>query len=482
MILKNSFILFAFILLCGILVSCHKGQPVKPNIIFIIADDQSFNTIHDHGNYEIHTPNLDKLAAQGVTFTHAFNMGAWHGAVCIASRTMINTGKFLWRAEKIDRDPEHMADQELMWSQIMQRAGYDTYFSGKWHVNIKPERIFNHVVHVRPGMPGTVPEAYNRPHEGQTDDWSPSDTTIGGYWKGGKHWSEVLADDAISFIDTASKNHMPFFMYLAFNAPHDPRQSPVEYIDMYPLERISIPESFMPDYPFKEYIGCDEKLRDERLAPFPRTEYSVKVHRQEYYAIITHMDTQLGRILNALEKSGVAKNTYIFFTADHGLACGNHGLFGKQNMYDHSLRPPLLVSGPDIPANKKLDMNVYLQDIMATAIELSGLEKPEHVEFNSLIPYIKGETDKSVYPSIYGAYMNLQRMIRDDQYKLIVYPFAEKLLLYDIMNDPLELIDLSEDPSKQNIILDMFTRLEILSGQMGDTLKLRNFFPNIVSL
>ncbi len=476
MIRKYSSIIFAFVLISGVLFSCHKDRPAKPNVIFIFADDQSYNTIHAHGNSEINTPNLDRLAAQGITFTHAYNMGAWHGAVCVASRTMINTGKFLWRAEDSEKNLNQMVDQGMMWSQIMQRAGYDTYFSGKWHLNIKPEKIFNHVTHVRPGMPRTIPEAYNRPHEGQIDDWSPFDTTIGGYWDGGKHWSEVLADDAIAFIDTSSKSNRPFFMYLAFNAPHDPRQSPKEYVEMYPLENISTPESFMTDYPLKDHIGCNEKLRDERLAPFPRTEYSVKVHRQEYYAIITHMDTQLGRILDAIEKSCLANNTYIFFTADHGLACGNHGLLGKQNMYDHSIRPPLFVCGPDIPANKRLDMNVYLQDIMATAIELSGLEKPEHVEFNSLLPYIKGEIDQSIYSSIYGAYMDLQRMIRDDHYKLIVYPYAEKLLLYDIINDPLELNDLSEDPSKQKVILEMFTRLEIMAEQMGDTLNLSNFF------
>jgi len=460
------------------LCACQR-QPLKSNIIFIIADDQSYNTVHAYGNDEIRTPNIDRLAAEGITFTHAYNMGAWHGAVCIASRTMINTGMFLWRAEDSEKNLEQMADQGMMWSQLMQQAGYDTYFSGKWHVKINPEKIFDHVVHVRPGMPETVPEAYNRPHKGQADDWSPYDTTIGGFWEGGKHWSEVLAEDAINFIDAASKKDKPFFMYIAFNAPHDPRQSPKKFVDMYPPDKISVPESYIPEYPYKDDIGCGEKLRDERLAPFPRTEYAVKVHRQEYYAIITHMDAQLGRILVALERSGKAENTYVFFTADHGLACGNHGLMGKQNMYDHSMRTPLLIAGPGIPDNEQLDVNVYLQDIMATAIEISGIEKPEYIEFNSLLPYIKGEKNHSNYSSIYGAYMDLQRMIRDDQYKLIIYPYAQKILLFDIKNDPLELNDLSEDPMKQELIKDMFNRLENMSVHMGDTLEIRNFLTEL---
>jgi len=455
---KNYFYRLLF-LPCMVLLldSCRQEQLSKPNIMFIIADDQSYNTVHAYGNDEIRTPNIDRLAAEGITFTHAYNMGAWHGAVCIASRTMINTGMFLWRAEDSEKNLEQMADQGMMWSQLMQQAGYDTYFSGKWHVKINPEKIFDHVVHVRPGMPETVPEAYNRPHKGQADDWSPYDTTIGGFWEGGKHWSEVLAEDAINFIDAASKKDKPFFMYIAFNAPHDPRQSPKKFVDMYPPDKISVPESYIPEYPYKDDIGCGEKLRDERLAPFPRTEYAVKVHRQEYYAIITHMDAQLGRILVALERSGKAENTYVFFTADHGLACGNHGLMGKQNMYDHSMRTPLLIAGPGIPDNEQLDVNVYLQDIMATAIEISGIEKPEYIEFNSLLPYIKGEKNQSNYSSIYG----------------------QKILLFDIKNDPLELNDLSEDPMKQELIKDMFNRLENMSVYMGDTLEIRNFLTEL---
>ena len=112
-------------------------------------------------------------------------------------------------------------------------------------------------------------------------------------------------------------------MYVAFNAPHDPRQSPKEYVDRYPLDSISVPKSFMPKYPYAETMGAGETLRDERLAPFPRTEYAVKVNRQEYYAITSHLDDQLKDILDALEKKGLKENTYIFFTSDHGF--GNWG-------------------------------------------------------------------------------------------------------------------------------------------------------------
>jgi arylsulfatase A-like enzyme len=464
-----------------LLVSCQVQEPEKPNIIFIFVDDQSYNTVHATGNQEINTPNLDKLAREGITFTHAYNMGAWHGAVCIASRTMINTGRFVWRARECEQTKmSPLVENGELWSQIMQRAGYETYFTGKWHVmNVDPEDIFNEVKHVRPGMPGTVEEAYNRPIAGEQDQWSPFDTTIGGFWEGGRHWSEVLADDAIEFIQQSSQKEAPFFMYMAFNAPHDPRQSPKEYVDMYPLENVEVPESYMPEYPYKDQIGCSEELRDEKLAPFPRTEYAVKVHRQEYYAIITHADAQVGRIIDALEKSGLSDRTYIFYTADHGLSCGNHGLMGKQNMFDHSLRTPLLVVGPNVAKGEKRDMDVYLQDIMPTTIEIAGSEVPGYVEFKSLLPMIRGEQEESSYPAVYGCYMDLQRMVRKDQYKLIAYPKVSKILLFDLQNDPLELNDLSEDPVHEKRIKDMFAELEEICSQMGDTLVLRDFYPGL---
>ena len=156
----------------------------------------------------------------------------------------------------------------------------------------------------------------------------------------------MVANHSQDFLAEAGDRDEPFFMYLAFNAPHDPRQSPAEYVAKYPAENVLVPRNFAPLYPFAEKIGCGRKLRDERLGPFPRTHHAVQVHRQEYYAIITHMDVMIGRILDALQATGKSDNTWIFFTADHGLAVGQHGLFGKQNMYDHSVRVPFVVIGP----------------------------------------------------------------------------------------------------------------------------------------
>ena len=467
--------LFVFLVGAALLLSSCGSRKATPNILFVLADDQCFNTIHELGNPEVITPTLDELAREGTCFSTVYNMGGWHGAICVASRTMFNTGRFLWRAQAMENHLDSLAGQGELWSKEMERLGYDTYMTGKWHVNIQPPDIFHQVGSVRGGMPGQVPEMYDRPLNEEDWDWTPWDTAFGGFWEGGIHWSEVVAEETMAFLDQSAQSENPFFMYVAFNAPHDPRQSPREFVDMYPLENISLPANYLPEYPYKDSMGCSATLRDEKLAPFPRTEYAVKVHRQEYYAIISHMDRQIGRILDHLEKTGQAENTYIFFSADHGLAVGQHGFMGKQNMYDHSLRPPMLVVGPDVPKNQRKDMPVYLQDIMATTLDYAGGKVPEWVEFHSLKSFISGESSQSAYPAVYGAYMDLQRMIRVDDYKLVVYPKAGVVRLFDLSNDPEERFDLAHSANRREQIISMFGQLEKLQEEMGDTLNLRDF-------
>jgi arylsulfatase A-like enzyme len=453
----------------------------KPNIIFLFSDDQSFKAVHALGNDEIITPTMDKLAEEGITFTHAYNMGGWNGAVCVASRAMLISGRSIWRAQQISDHYSKNEDIDKTWPKLMQTAGYDTYMTGKWHVNAKPKDIFNHVGHVLRGMPWDTPEGYNRPQNVNDTLWQPWKKEFGGYWKGGKHWSEVVKDDAVSFIDSAALKEKPFFMYIAFNAPHDPRQSPKEYVDMYPLENIAVPESYMPTYPYAETMGAGQNLRDEKLAPFPRTEYSVKVNRQEYYAITSHLDDQIKDILDALDEKGLKENTYIFFTSDHGLACGEHGLMGKQNMYDHSMRVPLMVVGPNIPKGKKIEADVYLQDVMATTLDIAEIEKPEYIEFNSFMDLANEARTKSNYGAIYGTYeKGSQRMIRKNNYKLIVYPKSQKVLLFDLENDPLELNDLSSDPANSKKLKTLFKDLIELQGSMGDELDLKSIYETII--
>lgn len=469
--------LFSLLLLVTLNSKVASGQDNPPNLLFIITDDQSFETLGHLKQLDIETPNLDRLARRGTSFSHCYNMGSWSGAVCVASRTMLNTGRFLWNANAIQKQLGKEHQQRRLWSDILNDAGYQTYMTGKWHVPIDAKKIFDVAKNVRPGMPKQTPEGYNRPPLTGEDPWQPWDKSRGGFWEGGTHWSEIVANDAIEFINQAEQHGAPSFMYVAFNAPHDPRQAPKEFVDRYPLSRISIPENFLPEYPFKDAMGCSPSLRDEKLALFPRTHLGIQVHRQEYFACITHLDQQIGKILDRLQTSNMAKNTWIILTSDHGLAVGRHGLVGKQNMYDHSVRVPFIIVGPNARAGVTISDPIYLQDVVPTTIELAGISMPSHIQFKSLIPKLTEQRSEPQHLPIIGAYLNKQRMIFDGQYKLIVYPEVPTLRLYDLEEDPSEMTDLSKDPDSAETIQTLLQKLVHWQTENNDPLALRDVFP-----
>lgn len=443
----------------------------KPNVLFLFVDDMTFDGVAGLGNPELKTPNLDRLIAGGTAFSNTYNMGGWHGAVSVASRSMLMTGGYLWKARQCEKEQYLPSiENREMWVQVMQDAGYETYMTGKWHImNTTPEQFFDKTEDVRAGgCPGLAEVEYDRPKSPEDDAWLPWDKQWGGYWEGGRHWTEVQADDAVRYIDSHKESDKPFFMYVAFNAPHDPRQAPKEFYDMYPVDGISVPENFLPEHPMKELMGCSETMRDERLAPFPRTEYAVRKHRQEYYAIITHLDREIGRVLDQLNKSGLEENTLVIFAADNGLSCGHHGLMGKQNVYEHSMRVPLVFSGYGIPGNQKRDCLCYMQDLVPTVYEIAGIEIPEHIDFRSLAPALR-DADALHYPAVYGAYRNHQRMVRNDRYKLIFIPEARTVYLFDLADDPQEMHNLYGNPAYDQVVAELVEIYKKLAAGTGDT-------------
>jgi arylsulfatase A-like enzyme len=446
----------------------------RPNFLFLIADDLTYRSIRSRNNPEVHTPNLDRLAASGCTFTHAFHQGSWSGAVCVPSRTMLNSGLTGFRAQ------EH-ADEVPTWGQTLGVAGYDTYICGKWHLGLPMlGRSFHEMGPIGPAMFASTPvsgEAYDRPSPGNT--WQPDDKSLHGHWLSAGLWRNAVPDtiehSCSIYAETAAdflKNKLahrsdPFFMYIGFNSPHDPRQSPKEYLDLYPQDQIQIPPNYLPEHPFDQ---GDAHVRDERLAPFPRTREAVQLHRREYYALITYMDAQIGKILAALEQSGRADNTYVILTADHGLAVGEHGLMGKQNLYDCSTRMPLLISGPGVPSGRIVDELVYQHSMYATTCELAGVPVPSTVEFPSLVPLLHG--NKTLHDAVFCYYIGYQRSVRTTRHKLIVYPKAHQVQLFDLAEDPWETKNLADAPALADVKRDLWARLRSFQKELGDPLVL----------
>lgn len=455
--------------------SRRRRKAGRPNFLFIIADDLNFRTIGALSNPEVHTPNLDRLAESGCAFTHCFHQGSWSGAVCVPSRTMLNSGLSAFHAEA-------GLDQVNLWGQTLSAAGYDTYLCGKWHLDPPAlGRSFKENGLVAPGFLESTPEggeAYDRPKAGNT--WRPDDQTRKGHWLHTDLWldrrpdriehsSELYAEDVIRYLThREADREAPFFIYLGFNAPHDPRQAPTEYLKRYPRDKVHIPENYVPQHPFDQ---GDARVRDELLAPFPRTQEAVRLHRQEYYAIITHMDHQIGRILDALDRSGQAEDTFVILTADHGLAVGEHGLMGKQNLYDCSVRMPLLIRGPGVPAGKRVDELVYQHSVYPTTCDLAGVPTPATVEFPSLAPLLHGDGPRP-HDAVFCYYRDLQRSVRTKTHKLIVYPKVRRVQLFDLVADPMETHDLSDAPAHREVRDELVQRLKQFQQELNDPLDL----------
>jgi len=448
----------------------------KPNILFLFTDDQRFDTIQALGNSAIKTPNLDRLVSRGCVFNQAHIPCGTSGAVCMPSRAMVHSGRSLFHIEgagqKIPKDHTTLGE-------ALQTNGYQTFGTGKWHNGTESfNRSFcdgDEIFFGGMADHWNVP-AHHYDSTGCYDNYlaevrNPSgDNEVN--WRhcdhinSGKHSSDMVCDAAIDFIrEQDGKN--PFFAYVSFLAPHDPRTMPKKFLDMYDPDDIELPPNYMGGHPFD--TGA-LKIRDEKLADFPRTPEEAHRHIAEYYGMISHLDDQLGRVIKTLEDQGELDNTIVVFAGDNGLALGQHGLMGKQNCYDHSVRVPLIFAGPGIPEASQNDAYVYLHDIFPTLCELTGTDVPESVEGKSLVEIMKN-TDNKIRDSLYFAYTDLQRAVKAQNYKLIEYAVPERervTQLFDLVSDPYELNNLAYNEEYSTTLAELRNEMVRLRDEWDD--------------
>lgn len=405
---------------------CDAGNK-RPNILFLVTDDQRADTIGALGNPVIKTPHLDKLARRGFAFTNAYCMGSTMGAVCNPSRHMFLSGKSLFRY-----DPKQKADT---FADILRKMGYLTF-----HVSKRGNSA--RVAHTAFEISGYLDDMKER---------------------NSGHHGRTAATRTIEFLKNTWKKDRPFFAYVGFAGPHDPRVAAKEWLDLYERDKIPLPENYLPHHSFD---NGDLLIRDEKLAPWPRTEAVVRKHLHDYYGCISSIDHHIGRILAALAELGELDNTIIIFTSDHGLAIGSHGLFGKQNLYEHGMKPPLLMAGPGIPQGKSGAL-VYLFDILPMAVDLAGGKIPAGVEGKSLKPVLEGK-EKGVRDAVFLAYKDVQRAVRQGDWKLIRYPQVNVTQLFDLSQDPHERKNLAEDPKQAAKVRQMTELLRRLQMEYGD--------------
>ena len=452
-----------------VLAFCSKTSSARdrPNVLFLFADDQDHDTIHALGNKDIRTPSIDRLVKSGVTFESAYIMGGSSPAVCSPSRAALFSGRTLWNIPCQSLWGFEIPKEIKTLPQVFRESGYATFATGKNEPGKHGHfaRSFSHADKILfKGMTRSQYKLQLHEFDPEGKYASQKPTKVEG-----KHSAEVYADACIEFLNSRNDAKEPFFAYVAFQTPHDPRQCPEEFRSMYKDEEMKLPASFLPEHPFDNGML---KIRDEKLAKFPRTEEVIRKHRADYYATITHTDAQIGRILDALEESGKADNTIVVFTADNGIAIGRHGLMGKQNVYDHGVHVPMIVSGPGIPKDQRRDQLCYIYDINPTLCELAGLEIPKTVQYKSLGDVIKNpQSDHREYLSF--GFMSWQRAVQNSRYKLIEYCVEGKrhTQLFDLSKDPNEMKNLAEEVDMAPILTQLRVQLqkEKALGNDGNT-------------
>ncbi|MFM9010539.1 MAG: sulfatase-like hydrolase/transferase [Planctomycetota bacterium] len=424
--------------------AARVSGPRRPNILLIIADDQSpFDLRAYDPRSRLETPVLDRLAARGTVLDAAYHMGSFSGAVCTPSRHMIMTGRSLWHlpigpegggkasAAWVRRCPADIEDHEL--PAVFNAAGYDTMRT------CKQDNCY---------------EGADRRFAVRHDA-----TKRAGTHEAGSGWHadrvlDFLADRAVAG-DTD-----PFLIHLGFSHPHDTRNGTPELLARYgatnhadpdrppprhPLQP-PLPVDWLPRHPFDT---TDLEVRDEVAVSGVgrrRDEATIANELGREFACSQNIDRQIGRVLDRLAALGELEHTWILYTSDHGIAIGRHGLMGKQNLYEHTWRVPLIVAGPGVKPGARAPGNVYLADILATLCDVAGIDPPASNEGTSFLPVLSGDRPH-VREVLYGAYCGGAkpgiRSIRRGDWKLIRYesPAGGAVTqLFDLADNPHELL------------------------------------------
>lgn len=435
--------LTVFLLCC--MAGASQAAERRPNILFIIADDQSPMDLRAYDpESPLQTPTLDRLASEGMVFDAAYHMGSWIGAVCSPSRHMIMSGRTVWHipgppgrnSNPHESNPNLVPPDlaEYTMAAVFNRAGYDT---------------------MRTCKRGNSYEAANQKFTVRKDATrNGDDDETGSAW----HAQQVL--DYLSERE-AKPSKKPFLIYFGFTHPHDPRNGKPELLEKYgavnhddpqsvPLEndlQPPLPVNYLPEHPF--HHGHPE-LRDEVAVSGVwkrRDAQTIRNERGRYFACSENIDVQIAKVLDKLEAMGELDNTYIFYTADHGIAIGRHGLQGKQNLYEHTWRVPFIVKGPGIQPGTRAPGNIYLLDVLPTLCDLAGVEIPKTVEGTSFKPVLYGE-QQTIRDVLYGVYCGGtrpgMRAVRKGDWKLIEYDVmngaVRETQLFHLGRNPYEFI------------------------------------------
>ena len=443
----------------------------RPNVLFIVTDDQRPDSVQALGAAAAaRTPHLDRLAGRGMAFTRAY---AGY-PICHVSRAEMLTGRAAFTALK-NYPAGGVEPRFKTLPAVFQEGGYQTWHLGKWHVSGRPRDhgyARTHRLFSSGGAKGeALPEkdARGLPLTGYRGWTFKREDGSADLEKGvglTPLTSAQIADGAVEVIESLRDPAKPFFIHVNFTAPHDPRLWPAGQEGAYAGPEMRLPPNFALRHPF-DHGNLDG--RDETLLSRPLDPEQVREELAVYAALVADLDHQTGRLLAALERAGAAADTVVVFTSDQGLAMGSHGLMGKQNQYEHSIRAPLILAGPGIPAGRRSAALCHLRDLFPTLCDLCRLPVPAALQARSLTPLFH-DSSAAVHDHVIGAFTHTQRMIADQRWKWIEYPEAGRRQLFDLESDPLEMKNLAEDPAHGATAARMAARLKMALRELGDPL------------
>ncbi len=470
----------------------------RPNIVITLSDDQRFDTVHALGNNDIRTPAMDSLVEHGTAFTQTYHGGCTVHAVCCPSRAMLFTGRQLfqipnvmkgWWEEGCERFEAPNPDLACtpMLGEILRRNGYHCFGTGKWHnMPVTFTRNFNDgaaiywcggnpIQRTLRSKPGSCQGKYGRMRpdvqlRGGHFNKPLTEFDATGEWHDfltyvePRHTTDAFSEAAVDFIH-AYDDDRPFFVYVPYTAPHGPTQTYRSWHEQYPAESVALPANYQPSHWDNGGLFMAERVAQE----WSLSEQQCRQRNADHYAITAHMDEGIGKIHQALRDKGLWDNTIVIHSGDHGKSEGNHGLTGKQSLYEHAAKVPMIMTGPDIPKGHRCDEMVYQHDLFPTLLEAAGAEVPDGTYYDSLWPLLSSNPPAG-RDLLHSSYIESQRMVRDRRYKLLEYNVRgqRRTQLFDIQQDPHELHDLSANADHADDVARLRKELRNWQQRVGD--------------
>lgn len=425
------------------------------NLLIIMSDEHTRRMSGCYGHQIVQTPNIDRLALAGVRFDNAY----CNHPICVPSRANFLTGRYTHETGNWDNAHPYIGTEAASWGHRLTESGHHVTSIGKLHYRYDhdPNGITESLVsmnvmngegdyfgsmrwNLRPST--AVPLNISNSGPGETE-YIRYDTAV--------------SNETVKWLRTKAANHnKPWALFCSFVTPHFPFVVPEEFFNLYPPESVELPIKWhQKDWTHHPYWDQVRPIRSGRADNF--SEEDVRRTIAAYYGLITFMDRQIGSVLDTLQDTGLAANTRIIYTSDHGEIGGSYGLWGKSCMYEDSVGVPLIVAGPDIPAGQYRRTNTSFVDLFPSILESVGvalLKEDADLPGQSIWPIAKGEEilDRIIF-SEYHASMSPTGnfMVRDDRYKLIYYGPEYPPELFDLQEDPTELDDLGRDQAHAEV-------------------------------